>query len=56
MPLFSLKPTSRRQLSATDDFSPSKLAYLRDLNCGVLGSSCDHSKYPRQMYPHRLTN
>jgi len=56
MPLFWLKAASRRQLSATDDFSPSKLTYLRDLNCGVPGSSCDHSEYARQMYPHRLTN
>src|SRR6478672_9351263 len=43
MPLFWLKPASRRQRSATDDFSPSKLTYLRDLNYGVLGSSCGHS-------------
>src|SRR5882724_5698115 len=44
MPLFSLKPASRRQLSATDDCLPSKLAYLRDLNCRALGPNRDHSK------------
>jgi len=44
MPLFSLKPASRRQLSATDDCLPSKLACLRDLNCRAPGSNRDHSK------------
>ena len=34
----------RRQLSATDDCFPSKLACLRDLNCRALGSDRDHSK------------
>ena len=44
MPLFCLKPASRRQLSATDDCFPPRLACLRDLNCRALGSSRDHSE------------
>src|SRR6266550_7112916 len=44
MPLFSLKPASRRQLVPPTTVSPSKLACLRDLNCRALGPNRDHSK------------
>jgi hypothetical protein len=45
MPLFWLKPASVvGSLVPPTTVSPSKLAYLRDLNCGALGSDRDHSK------------